>query len=208
MSQTFYPDPVAGIHGVVAVLAALAARDRDDVGAEIDLSQQEALWLLFGESIVAASYQGRDVGRLGNREPGAATSGVFPTADGDWVAVVSARSCDELVSSSKGRKSIDFICEVRARGGRAEVVLDFEAASSDSRMQPWLEEVVYPLTGTISSLRVPLRVNGTYADTRRPAPVFDQHTEQVLSDWIQCSERRMRGLRSAGALGKAREGSS
>ena len=62
-------------------------------------------------------------------------------------------------------------------------MLDFEAASSDSRMQPWLEEVVHPLTGTISSLRVPLRVNGTYADTRRPAPVFDQHTEQVLSDW-------------------------
>ena len=208
VSQTFYPDPVAGIHGVVAVLTALAARDHDDIGAEIDLSQQETLWLLFGESIVAASGQGRDVGRLGNREPGVATSGVFPTADGDWVAVVSLRGCDELVASSRERKSVDFIRQLRAAGGRAEIVLDFEASHHDPRMLPWLEEVVHPVTGTISSLRVPLRVDGTYADTRRPAPVFDQHTEQVLSDWLQCSDHRMLELRGAGVLGRAREGSS
>ncbi len=208
VSQTFYPDPVAGIHGVVAVLTALAARDHDDIGAEIDLSQQETLWLLFGESIVAASGQGRDVGRLGNREPGVATSGVFLTADGDWVAVVSQPSCDELVASSRELKSVDFVRQLRAAGGRAEIVLDFEASHQDPRMAPWLEEVVHPLTGTISSLRVPLRVDGTYADTRRPAPVFDQHTEQVLSDWLQCSDHRMLELRGAGVLGRAREGSS
>ncbi len=208
VSQTFYPDPVAGIHGVVAVLAALAARDRDDAGAELDLSQQEVLWLLFGESIVTASGQGRDVGRLSNREPGAATSGVFPTADGDWVAVVSERDCDGLVSSSRERKSVDFVQEVRAAGGRAEVVLDFHASCLDPRMRPWLESVEHPVTGTISSLRVPLRVDGMYVDTRRPAPVFDQHTEQVLSDWIQCPERRMLGLRSVGVLGRASKRSS
>ena len=59
VSQTFYPDPVAGVHGVVAVLAALVARQQTGEGSTIDLSQQEALWMLLGEGIALASRDGR-----------------------------------------------------------------------------------------------------------------------------------------------------
>ncbi|MCL4231882.1 MAG: CoA transferase [Dehalococcoidia bacterium] len=88
VSQTFYPDAVAGVHAVVALLAGLNRRDRDGHGLSIDLSQQETMWLQLGEGIVLHSLEGREPERMGNAEPGLAPSGVFPTLDSRWVALV------------------------------------------------------------------------------------------------------------------------
>ncbi len=208
VSQTFYPDPVAGIHGTVAVLAALAARDRVDEGAEIDLSQQEALWLQLGEAIVAASRSGKDLGRLGNREPGVATSGVFRTSDGAWVAVVSRDDCGELVASSARLDRDDFVGRVRTAGGRAEPVLGLAASRADRRMRPWLEELPHPVAGRHTYLRVPLRIDGAHAASIRPSPLFDQHTDEVLSDWIARSPDETAELRGHRVVGAPRREST
>jgi crotonobetainyl-CoA:carnitine CoA-transferase CaiB-like acyl-CoA transferase len=88
ISQTYYTDAVAGIHATVAALAALRWRQQSGEGAYIDLSQQEALWLQLGEGIVHRSLTGRDPGRLGNAEPGCCPSGLYPTSDGRWIALV------------------------------------------------------------------------------------------------------------------------
>jgi crotonobetainyl-CoA:carnitine CoA-transferase CaiB-like acyl-CoA transferase len=53
----------------------------------IDVSQQETLWLQLGEAIVLASTEHREPDRMGNAEPGCSPSGVYSTADGQWLAL-------------------------------------------------------------------------------------------------------------------------
>ena len=76
-----YGDPVAGIYGAVAALAALNGRDRLG-GAWVDLAQVECLFQLGAEAIIAAQIDG-DAPRLGSRSPYAAPRCVVPTADPD-----------------------------------------------------------------------------------------------------------------------------
>ncbi|HVM08527.1 MAG TPA: CoA transferase [Acidimicrobiales bacterium] len=97
-STTYYPDAVAGIHGSVAVLAALTERERTGRGATIDLSQQETTWLQYGEGIALRSITGREPQRLGNGEPRTCVSGVYPTTDGYVAVVVDEESFDALAS--------------------------------------------------------------------------------------------------------------
>lgn len=87
-TNTYYPDLVAGLHGTIAALAALAACATTGAGRLIDLSQQEVTWLQFAEALVLRSTDGREVDRLGDGEPGLAPSGYYPTADRGWVAVL------------------------------------------------------------------------------------------------------------------------
>ena len=75
------------------------------------------------------------------------------------------------------------------------------AAAEDARMRPFLEPVEHPVTGTVTSVRVPLRANGALPDTLRPAPTFDQHSDEVLRDWIACREERVAALRASGVVG-------
>jgi crotonobetainyl-CoA:carnitine CoA-transferase CaiB-like acyl-CoA transferase len=84
-----YGDPVAGIYGAVAAMAALAGRARLG-GAWVDLAQVECLFQLGAEAIIAAQIDG-DTPRLGSRSPFAAPRCVVPTADADEpLAVVAA----------------------------------------------------------------------------------------------------------------------
>lgn len=88
VSQTFFPDGVAGIHASLALIAALEKRKRTGVGLYVDLSQQETMWLQLGEAIVMSSMFGTKPQRLGNAEPRRVPSGIFPTLDGSWIAMV------------------------------------------------------------------------------------------------------------------------
>jgi crotonobetainyl-CoA:carnitine CoA-transferase CaiB-like acyl-CoA transferase len=76
-----YGDPVAGIYGAVAAMAALAGRARLG-GAWVDLAQVECLFQLGAEAIIAAQIDG-DAPRLGSRSPYAAPRCVVTTADPD-----------------------------------------------------------------------------------------------------------------------------
>lgn len=65
LTGSAYGDPVAGLHGVVAVLGALRHRRRSGTGQWIDLSQREALSQMFGEAFVKAAKGIREL-RSGN----------------------------------------------------------------------------------------------------------------------------------------------
>jgi crotonobetainyl-CoA:carnitine CoA-transferase CaiB-like acyl-CoA transferase len=90
-STTYYPDAVAGIHGTLAALSGLAQRQATGRGSYLDVSQQEVTWLHAGEAIPHRALAGREPERMGNAEPGCAPSGVYPTRDGRFLAVVIAR---------------------------------------------------------------------------------------------------------------------
>jgi crotonobetainyl-CoA:carnitine CoA-transferase CaiB-like acyl-CoA transferase len=202
ISQTYYPDPVAGLHAALAVLSMLERRETTGTGGEIDLSHQEALWLQLGEVIVEAS-RGHDVERIGNRVPGTGTSGVWPVRDGRWVAVTGDAACDDLLASSLERGAEELVGALRKRGVGAREVLHYAEASGVAPMADAVESLAHPVTGTCDYLRVPLRIDGRRLDSRAPAPLFDQHTLEVLEQWAGRSADELAPALEAGAIGGA-----
>jgi crotonobetainyl-CoA:carnitine CoA-transferase CaiB-like acyl-CoA transferase len=61
-----YADPVAGLHAVLAILAALEFRDRTGKGQTIDLSQYEAMCTMLGPALLNASANQKDISPQGN----------------------------------------------------------------------------------------------------------------------------------------------
>jgi crotonobetainyl-CoA:carnitine CoA-transferase CaiB-like acyl-CoA transferase len=83
-----YGDPTGGLHGAVAVLAALLHRARTGAGQYIDLSQWETSMAVLPEAIIAFTMNGTPPARDGNRDPRMAPHGVFRAAGNDrWVAL-------------------------------------------------------------------------------------------------------------------------
>jgi crotonobetainyl-CoA:carnitine CoA-transferase CaiB-like acyl-CoA transferase len=83
-----YGDPTGGLHGAVAVLAALLHRARTGAGQYIDLSQWETTMSVLPDAITAWTMNGVQPERDGNRDPQMAPHGIFRSAGEDrWVAV-------------------------------------------------------------------------------------------------------------------------
>jgi crotonobetainyl-CoA:carnitine CoA-transferase CaiB-like acyl-CoA transferase len=83
-----YGDPTGGLHGAVAVLAALLHRAATGEGQYIDLSQQETSIAVLGEGVLEETVSGGQPPRDGNRVPHYAPHGVFRCAgEQRWVAI-------------------------------------------------------------------------------------------------------------------------
>jgi crotonobetainyl-CoA:carnitine CoA-transferase CaiB-like acyl-CoA transferase len=83
-----YGDPTAGLHGAVAVLAALCHRQRTGEGQFIDVSLWEASATLLPDALLEYEMNGTEPPRDGNRDPHMAPHGVFRSAGVDrWVSI-------------------------------------------------------------------------------------------------------------------------
>jgi crotonobetainyl-CoA:carnitine CoA-transferase CaiB-like acyl-CoA transferase len=83
-----YGDPTGGLHGAVAVLAALLHRARTGTGQYVDLAQWETSMAVLPEPIIEQAMNGTQPARDGNRHPHMAPHGVFRAAGADrWVAI-------------------------------------------------------------------------------------------------------------------------
>ncbi|MEO6043006.1 MAG: CoA transferase, partial [Tepidiformaceae bacterium] len=85
---SFVADPIGGAQAVVAVLAALARRDRTGQGCHIDVSLVEATlpFMLLGFSHLQST--GSLLASAGNGEPWDAPTGAYPTGiNDDWIAI-------------------------------------------------------------------------------------------------------------------------
>jgi crotonobetainyl-CoA:carnitine CoA-transferase CaiB-like acyl-CoA transferase len=83
-----YGDPTGGLHGAVAVLAALLHRARTGRGQYIDMSQWETSMAVLPEAILEQTMNGAPPPRDGNRDPHMAPHGVFRAAGEDrWIAI-------------------------------------------------------------------------------------------------------------------------
>ena len=82
------PDYVGGLHTTLAIVTALAERDRTGEGRFIDISQLETTVSFLGPYLLGQDMGLAEPVRNGNRVPWAAPSGVYPCAGDDrWVAV-------------------------------------------------------------------------------------------------------------------------
>jgi benzylsuccinate CoA-transferase BbsF subunit len=83
-----YGDPTGGLHGAVAVLAALLYRARTGRGQFIDLSQQETTIATIPDGVIDYTMNGVQPPRQGNRDPHMAPHGIFRCAgEQRWVAI-------------------------------------------------------------------------------------------------------------------------
>lgn len=87
--QTFAGDFFAGMHGAIAVMAALRHRRRTGEGQLIEMAQVEASAQMFSQAAQDAAWNGRASRTVGNRSiEGMVPNGVFPTAAPDrWIAI-------------------------------------------------------------------------------------------------------------------------
>lgn len=88
MLSNAFGDPVSGLNGTLAVLAALNARERDGRGRCIEAAQLEGFLPMVSEALIRSQITGDPGQRRGNRRPGSEPSGLFRCAGEDaWVAI-------------------------------------------------------------------------------------------------------------------------
>lgn len=113
LSGNAYPDPVAALHAVAAVLIALYHQRRTGLGQHIDLSQAESATCLVGEAVLGYALSGQVPARMGNRHPVHAPHGCYPcqgedrwvalavSSDQEWQGLCAALSRPELESDAR-----------------------------------------------------------------------------------------------------------
>jgi crotonobetainyl-CoA:carnitine CoA-transferase CaiB-like acyl-CoA transferase len=88
-------DYMAGLHAALAIIGALAERERTGRGRHLDVSQFEACVATLGSLVLASSVTGIAPERPGNRSEDAAPQGCYPCAGTDEWCALSVRSDDE-----------------------------------------------------------------------------------------------------------------
>jgi crotonobetainyl-CoA:carnitine CoA-transferase CaiB-like acyl-CoA transferase len=63
-----------------------------------------------------------------------------------------------------------------------------------------VEESVHPTAGRIRSVRSPALFSKTASAHTRPAPLFAQHTDEVLTDLLAVSADELTALRTEGVI--------
>ena len=204
ISNIYFPDPVAGIHAANALVAGLIGADLTGRGQEIDLSHQEAMWQHSGEALVLASTEGRDIGRMGNREPGVDLCEFVRCSD-RWIAVVAhgeAATAAKILLDGAAQVSASVLVDsLRQVGAGAEECFDPWTAPDQPRVRERLDIVDHPVTGPMRHLASPFTVDGIRPAPRSHAPLFDQHTDEVFSGVGGLTAERIAGLRAGGHIG-------
>lgn len=120
--QVFAGDFFAGMHGAIAVLAALRHRRRTGEGQVIEVTQAEASAQMFPQAALDAAWNGREHTSIGNRSiEGFVPNGVFPTSgDDEWIAL-SCRTDAEWAALVEymGRPGWAVAHELATAAGRA-----------------------------------------------------------------------------------------
>ncbi len=80
-------DELAGLYATIGALAALHARARDGRGDEVDVSLVESTFSLLEATLPEFVHCKRINRRSGNRYLRAAPNSVYPTRDGEWLAI-------------------------------------------------------------------------------------------------------------------------
>jgi crotonobetainyl-CoA:carnitine CoA-transferase CaiB-like acyl-CoA transferase len=163
-------DPIAGIHGAFAVLAALEHRARTGEGQLIELPMMEVALNIAAESIVTWSAEGVRLDRQGNRGPRAAPQGVYPCAgDEQWVTLAVATDAQwEALVTVLDRPAWALAPELADRAGRRAA-----HDAVDAHLARWLADRDRDRT-----------VEQLLAAGIPAAPVWDQNVQDQLPQLV------------------------
>jgi len=201
MMSNAFGDPISGLTGTVAVLAALKARERDGRGRLLECAQLEGFLPLVSEGLIEYQRTGAIPPRRGNERAGHALSGVFPCAGEDeWVAIdcedegqwgALAARCSlhgndrkaavAAWTSALSREDVVEAClavGVPAAGVASEADVLFAEPMASSGFWELLEREV---VGTHFYPGLPISTAGERPLPGGPAPTLGQHNAEVLA---------------------------
>jgi crotonobetainyl-CoA:carnitine CoA-transferase CaiB-like acyl-CoA transferase len=209
-------DPIVGVHGTVALLAALEHRSRTGAGQLIELAQIEVAACVAAEPPIEYSMSGVVASRQGNRQRGY-LQGVYPTAEDDcWVALslsddgwIDHDVFDGLITAWTRTLQPDVIVEtLQAQGIAAEQVItgeqmydpEFIGAQLDAR--GYYEQFEHPITGAHRYPGWPFRITpGPQRHHRTAPPTLGQHNAEILRG-LGLSDDELATLRAERVIGE------
>lgn len=213
-------DPLAGMHAVVALLAALDARDRSGQGMLVESTLAEAALNIAAEPVVEQSAYGRLLTRQGNASPVADPQGVFACRDDQWLAVSAVTdehraalesllgtAADEaaLTAWCGHRQVDDAAAELLALGVPSAVVVHPAAIDRNPQhtARGFFEPVDHPVTGHHRLPSLPFRFAGHVPSwLRTPPPTLGQHNDEVLRELLGLTDDDLAALRDAAVIGE------
>ncbi len=130
ITQYAYPDPLSAVHGLVAVMAALAHRRRTGQGQSINLSQLEATICGFGPVMMEHLASGREPAKLGNGALHACPQGCYRCQGEDrWCAItVEDDAAWQALCRVMGRGDLAADASFSSLAGRSGHVEQIDAA--------------------------------------------------------------------------------
>ena len=222
-SLTIYPDHVAARLGAMAAVALLIRRLRSDKGGHVDIAQSEVMFAQFAGDVAKASLN-LPVGEAPDRPWGVyRTRGeddwcvVTVRNDRDWAALAPliGLAGDEALRTRAGRIAhADRIEPVLAEWMQGQEAADAmqllqqavvpagmmlrvpelpgfgfyrERDFYRAETHAYLDEEVINEVRHVASADIPAAVTG-------PAPLVGEQTEEVMADWLDLPQEKLRGL--------------
>ena len=174
-------DPLAGMHGLLALQAALVHRDRTGDGQVIEMAQLEALTALTADQVIAASGKGTLPTRHGNQHPNIAPHGIYPCLGADeWIAIAAQDNEWEALAVEIGRAdllTVPELTDLAARQARQHELDIYISAWTSRRSAHQAEATLRHCGVTVAAVVDPallgedeqLRARGYFQAIHRPA---------------------------------------
>ncbi|SEG67808.1 Crotonobetainyl-CoA:carnitine CoA-transferase CaiB [Actinacidiphila yanglinensis] len=222
-----YPDQLVSLVGAAAVAYCV---QQDVTGAELDLSQREAVSWTLSAQIADYVVNGHDARVTGNRRPGAAPHDTFPAAGEDsWLAVACTTDAHRAALAGwlgrpdlagrdpawwDGEEAAELVGAVTAALPRDEAAAALLAAgvpavpvltAADRAATARFTERGVTFGGDGPPVKGSPMVFARYSPAVRPvAPAIGEHTREVLTGLAGLAPDDVRRLEGAGAVHCAR----
>jgi crotonobetainyl-CoA:carnitine CoA-transferase CaiB-like acyl-CoA transferase len=205
LQHVAYGDPVGGLFGAAAILAALAGRARLG-GADIDMAQVQCLFQLGADGLVAARID-PDLPRTGRARARLALSLMAPAGgeEDSWLYAAAADATDRarlaqalgvradspdqaladaFARFAAARSDLDGATALQAAGVLCAPVqpvssLCFDLHLTETGFWPLMDRAY---VGEHLTAHAPFRLDGERIALRRNAPLLGEHTEEVLAE--------------------------
>ncbi len=194
-------DQIASLYAVIGTLLALRERDHDPSGPgeHVDVSLFESVLSMMEASVAEYVHRGVVPRRLGNRLYRSAPSGVYPTRDGQWVAIgANADSIFQRFAKALGRSEWLQDPEYGTNAGRLRHADDLDLAIGDytqahdaADVLAAMEEAKVP-AGPVYSVReiaADPHLRERNAVTQVPCPEMHDEPLTMLGVFPRLSER-------------------
>ena len=195
-------DYPAVAHGLFAILAALAARDRTGLGTHIDQAQIEVAGAIMGPMLLDYTVNGHEPGE--DPPPGMV---LRCSGEDEWLAVEAETADDwqRLARLAGAPDPADHAAVTQALGTWAAALTPQQAMRTlqraglaagavqnnedvtrdpQHRERHFLQEMDHPDLGVAEYASPPYRLAKTPATIRRRTPRLGEHTTEILAEWL------------------------
>jgi crotonobetainyl-CoA:carnitine CoA-transferase CaiB-like acyl-CoA transferase len=194
-------DPMVGAHAALAIVAALAHRDRTGEGQLVEVPLLEVATAVTADQVIGYAIDGKLFGRRG-------TDGVYRVRGDDaWVAV--DLGSDPMPGAERAawcetRTADEAVAELRAAGIPAAAMVPAFATLDDPQLRArgFFEPIEHPVVGEHEYPTWPVRMSaGPARYWSGPAPMLGQDTDDVLRADLGVDDDELARLREAHVIG-------